>query len=140
MTKTQGLKMSKKPKAEMTVAAKIEALGADVAARVEKMRKYESSAIEKAGHDLKKADELRVSIHAQLKKAKALCREADAPMTFKEFQAKYAPNIGRTQLYQILAIADGRTNGGVGRAPTPSPRPIRRRRGPAQRPSHAAPV
>ena len=71
------------------------------------MREFEAHAEEKAGFELKKAAEKRAALEQALVEAHALCEAAGE--SFKTFQEKYAPNYKRTRLYQVLAIADGRT-------------------------------
>jgi hypothetical protein len=78
-----------------------------VAALYKSMREFEAHAEEKAGFELKKAAEKRAALEQALVKARELCKAAGED--FKAFQEKYAPNYKRTRLYQVLAIADGRT-------------------------------
>ncbi len=77
-----------------------------IAALYKSMREYEAHAEKKAGFELKKAAEKRTALEQTLLVAKELCKAAGED--FKAFQEKFAPNYKRTQLYQVLAIADGR--------------------------------
>jgi hypothetical protein len=77
-----------------------------VAALYKSMREFEAQAEAKAGFELKKAADKRAALEKALAEARELCKAAG--VKFKTFQQKYAPNYKRTQLYQILAIADGR--------------------------------
>ena len=78
-----------------------------VAALYQSMRKFEEDAEKKAGFELKKAAQKRAALEKALAEARELCKAAG--QSFKEFQEKYAPEYTRSQLYQVLAIADGRT-------------------------------
>lgn len=83
-------------------------LGREIAARVKNMKKYEEQAEEKAGFEIKKAmDERQAIEHKMIPEARVKCKAAGKP--FREFQAEYFPDMGRTKLYKVLAIADGRT-------------------------------
>jgi hypothetical protein len=77
-----------------------------VAALYKSMREFEAHAEKKAGFELKKAAEKRAALEKALAEARELCKAAGED--FKAFQKKYAPDYTRTQLYQVLAIADGR--------------------------------
>ena len=78
-----------------------------VAALYKSMREFEAHAEKKAGFELKKAAEKRAALEKALAEARELCKAAG--QSFKAFKKKFAPDYGRTRLYQILAIADGRT-------------------------------
>jgi hypothetical protein len=78
-----------------------------VTALYKSMREFEAHAEKKAGFELKKAAEKRAALEKALGEARDLCKAAGK--SFNEFQEKFAPDYKRTQLYQILAIADGRT-------------------------------
>lgn len=78
-----------------------------VAALYKSMREFEAHAEEKAGFELQKAAEKRAALEQALVEARELCKAAGKD--FKTFQEKYAPEYKRTRLYQVLAIADGRT-------------------------------
>ena len=78
-----------------------------VAALHESMRKFEAQAEEKAGFELQKAAEKRAALDKALVEARELCKAAGE--NFKAFQEKFAPQYKRSRLYQVLAIADGRT-------------------------------
>jgi hypothetical protein len=77
-----------------------------VAALYKSMREFEAHAEEKAGFELTKAAEKRAALEQALVEARDLCKAAG--QSFKAFKKKFAPDYGRTRLYQILAIADGR--------------------------------
>ena len=71
------------------------------------MRKYEAAANEKAGVELKNAQDERDTItKVLLVKAREKCK--DAGVSFKAFRKQYCPDLSRSRLYAILAIADGR--------------------------------
>lgn len=82
----------------------LESEGKFIAAQIEVMRRYETAAEEKAGHELKKAEENRATIEKRLADVHAKCTRGG----FTAFKAKYAPDFGRTKLYQILAIGSGK--------------------------------
>jgi hypothetical protein len=87
----------------------LEALGKQIAARYKNMQKYEEAAYEKAGFEYDKAKAERAAIENKLlPEARAKCKAAG--MSFVDFKKKYCPDMGRTKLYQVLAIADGRTS------------------------------
>jgi hypothetical protein len=87
--------------------AELEGLGKQIAARVKIMRDYDAAAEEKAGHELRKAQDERHTIHnVLLVQARAKCKEAGE--SFEKFRTQYCPDLGRSRLYAVLAIADGR--------------------------------
>jgi hypothetical protein len=107
----------KKPKAEAkkaeaeakraTAKAELEEIGKLIAARVKVMRDYDASAEAKAGHELRKAQDERDTIHkVLLVQARAKCKEAGE--SFQKFRKQYCPDLSRSRLYAVLAIADGR--------------------------------
>ena len=107
----------KKPKAEAkkaeaeakraTAKAELEEIGKQIAARVKIMRDYDAAAEEKAGHELRKAQDERDTIHnVLLVQARAKCKEAGE--SFEKFRKQYCPDLSRSRLYAVLAIADGR--------------------------------
>jgi len=107
----------KKPKAEAnkaeaeakraTAKAELEEIGKQIAARVKIMRDYDASAEEKAGHELRKAQDERDTINnVLLVQARAKCKEAGE--SFEKFRKQYCPVLSRSRLYAVLAIADGR--------------------------------
>jgi hypothetical protein len=57
-------------------AGALEQDGKKVAAQLQKVREYEAAAHEKAGHELKKADEFWVSLTQTLAEVKAKCKGA----------------------------------------------------------------
>ena len=101
---------AKKAEAEakrVTAKAELEKIGNEIAARVKIMREYDAAAAEKAGHDLRKAKDERDTINnVLLVQARAKCKEAGE--TFEKFRKQYCPDLGRSRLYALLAIADGR--------------------------------
>ena len=107
----------KKPKAEAkkaeaeakraTAKAELEEIGKQIAARVKIMRDYDAAAEEKAGHELRKAQDERDTINnVLLVQARAKCKEAGE--SFEKFRKQYCPDLSRSRLYTVLAIADGR--------------------------------
>ena len=71
------------------------------------MRDYDAAAEEKAGHDLRKAQDERDTINnVLLVQARAKCKEAGE--SFEKFRKQYCPDLSRSRLYTVLAIADGR--------------------------------
>jgi hypothetical protein len=82
----------------------LEPLGKEIAARLEKMRGYEATAQEKAGVELKKADDHWNSITQLLTQAKKKCDEGG----FKAFKEKYCPNLSRSRIYELLTIGSGK--------------------------------
>jgi hypothetical protein len=71
------------------------------------MRDYDASAEEKAGHELRKAQDERDTINnVLLVQARAKCKEAGE--SFEKFRKQYCPDLSRSRLYAVLAIADGR--------------------------------
>jgi hypothetical protein len=101
---------AKKAEAEAKRAAakaELEELGKQIAARVKIMQDYDASAHEKAGHDLRKAQDERDTINkVLLVQARAKCKEAGE--SFERFRKRYCPDLSRSRLYAVLAIADGR--------------------------------
>ena len=109
--------LGNKPKAEAkkadaeakraTAKAELEEIGKQIAARVKIMRDYDAAAEEKAGHELRKAQDERDTIHnVLLVQARAKCKEAGE--SFEKFRKQYCPDLSRSRLYAVLAIADGR--------------------------------
>ena len=96
-------------KTDKLTAAKIgkgelEELGKRIAVHFEKMQACETQAREKAGLELRKADDHRDTISQLLAEAKAKCDGGG----FKAFKKKYCPNLGRSRLYELLAIGSGK--------------------------------
>ena len=85
-------------------AGALKDLGERIAAHLKKVREYEATAREKAGVELQKAQDNRDSIAQLLAEAKAKCRD----LGFKAFKEKYCPDLGKTRLYELLSIGDGR--------------------------------
>lgn len=83
----------------------LEVEGKFIAAQIKTMRQYEAKANELAGVELRKAEDNRTTVEKRLAEVHAKCR-GDG---FKAFKAKYAPDFGRTKLYEILRIAAGKT-------------------------------
>jgi hypothetical protein len=87
--------------------AELEALGNQIAVRVRIMRDYDAAAEEKAGYELRKAQDERDTIHnVLLVQARTKCKEAGE--SFEKFRKQYCPDLSRSRLYAVLAIADGR--------------------------------
>lgn len=101
---------AKKAEAEAkraTAKAELEVLGKEIAARVKIMRNYDAAAEEKAGHELRKAQDERDTIqNVLLVQARTKCKEAGE--SFENFRKQYCPDLSRSRLYAVLAIADGR--------------------------------
>ena len=90
-----------------TAKAELEEIGKQIATRVKIMQDYDAAAEEKAGHDLRKAQDERDTIHnVLLVQARAKCKEAGE--SFEKFRKQYCPDLSRSRLYTVLAIADGR--------------------------------
>ena len=90
-----------------TAKAELEEIGKQIAARFKIMRDYDASAEEKAGHELRKAQDERDTINnVLLVQARAKCKEAGE--SFEKFRKQYCPDLSRSRLYAVLAIADGR--------------------------------
>jgi hypothetical protein len=90
-----------------TAKVELKEIGRQIAARVKIMRDYDAAAEEKAGHELRKAQDERDTIHnVLLVKARAKCKEAGE--SFEKFRKQYCPDLSRSRLYAVLAIADGR--------------------------------
>jgi hypothetical protein len=89
-------------------------LGKEIAARSQKVHVYEVAAREKARVELQKAQDHRDAIAQRLAEAKAQCRGSG----FKAFKAKYCTNIGRSRLYELLAIGSGNKSLEASRAAT----------------------
>ena len=85
-------------------AGALKDLGERIAAHLKKVREYEATAREKAGVELQKAQDNRDSIAQLLAEAKTKCRD----LGFKAFKEKYCPDLGKTRLYELLSIGDGR--------------------------------
>ena len=92
----------------LNMTDEIEQAGKEIAAQIKAARKYEAAAAEKAGTDLRKAADNWTSVYQRLAAVRAKCK--DAKVSFKEFKEKYCQGLGgRSKLYKVLAIADGRT-------------------------------
>jgi hypothetical protein len=90
-----------------TAKAELEKIGNEIAARVNNVRKYDAAAEEKAGYELRKAQDERDTINnVLLVQARAKCKEAGE--SFEKFRKQYCPDLSRSRLYVALAIADGR--------------------------------
>ncbi len=89
-----------------TAKGKLEEIGKIIAAHVKIMRDHDAAAEEKAGHELRKAQDERDTIMVLLVEARAKCREARE--SFETFRKQHCPDLGRSRLYAVLAIADGR--------------------------------
>ena len=94
---------------ELKAVEELVELGRQIAARYKNMQKYEAAAYEKAGYEYEKAKAEREAIENKLlPEAREKCKAAGK--SFAEFKQKHCPDMGRTKLYQVLAIADGRTS------------------------------
>ncbi len=89
-------------------AGALKDLGDRVAAHLKKVREYEAAAREKAGVELQKSQDNRDSIAHLLAEAKTKCKS----LGFKAFKEKYCPDLGKTRLYELLSIGDGRKTAG----------------------------
>ena len=79
-------------------------LGKRIAARLEKVRGYEAKARDKAGVELRKADDHWNTLTRELAEAKAKCDGGG----FKAFKKKYCPNLSRARIYKLIAIGAGK--------------------------------
>jgi hypothetical protein len=68
------------------------------------MRGYEAKAHEKAGVELRKADNHWNTISQLLAEVKEKCDGGG----FMAFQSKYCPDLGRSRIYELLAIGSGK--------------------------------
>jgi hypothetical protein len=84
--------------------AEVETLGRQIAARLQKVRDYEAKAQEKAGVELRKADDNWTTVTQLLAEAKAKCDAGG----FKAFKERYCPNLGRSRIYELLQIGSGK--------------------------------
>ena len=82
----------------------LEEIGKQIAERLKKVRQYEERAAEKAGVELKQAQNHRDSIAQLLAEAKQQC----SGLGFKVFKEKYCPDLGKSRIYELLAIGEGR--------------------------------
>jgi hypothetical protein len=100
--------------ADLVTAAQIEkgcptatdvlALGHQVRARLKTVRGYEAKAREKAGVELRKAEDNWITVTQLLAEAKAKCTVGG----FRAFKEKFCPNLGRSRIYELLQIASGK--------------------------------
>jgi hypothetical protein len=92
---------------QATAKAELEELGKQIAARVKIRQHYDAAAQEKAGRELRKAQDERDTIrNVLLGQARAKCKEAGE--SFEKFRKQCCPDLSRSRLYAVLAIADGR--------------------------------
>jgi hypothetical protein len=89
---------------EKDCPVEVQALGNRIAAHLQKMRDYEAKAHEKAGVELRKADDHWHTVTQLLAEAKAKCDVGG----FKAFKEKYCPNLSRSRIYELLAIGSGK--------------------------------
>jgi hypothetical protein len=82
----------------------VEALGYRIAAHLKKMRDYEIKAHEKAGVELRKAEDNWTTVTQLLAEAKAKCDAGG----FKAFKKKYCPDLSRSRIYELLEIGSGK--------------------------------
>ena len=87
-------------KAAMDVAAR----GCRIREQLKIARDYEAKARKKAGVELRKAENNWITVTQLLAEAKAKCSAGG----FKKFKAKYCPDLGRSRIYELLAIASGK--------------------------------
>src|SRR5689334_5772674 len=85
-------------------AIEVEALGYRIAAHLKKVRDYEAKAHEKAGVELRKAEDNWTTVTQLLAEAKAKCNAGG----FKAFKEKFCPNLSRSRIYQLLEIGTGK--------------------------------
>jgi hypothetical protein len=81
----------------------LEPLGMKIAAHLKKARAYEAKAHEKAGIELRKADDNWNSVTQLLAEAKAKCDGGG----FEAFKAKFCPDLERSRIYELLRIGSG---------------------------------
>jgi hypothetical protein len=103
MTKKNKTKPAKFDELQIKNGA-LEQDGKTVAAQLQKVRDYEASAKEKAGHELKKADEFWISLTKTLAEVKAKCKG----LGFKAFKEKYCPDLSRSRICELVAVGDGK--------------------------------
>jgi hypothetical protein len=103
-----------KPPVNDAAAVDVAALGSRIAAQLKTMRSYEVKAREKAGVELRKAQDNFDTITQLLAEAKAKCDGAG----FKAFKKRYCPNLSRSRVYELLAIGSGKTTIEESRAAT----------------------
>ena len=82
----------------------VQTLGRRIAAHLQKVRDYEAKAHEKAGVELRKADDNWTTVTQLLAEAKAKC-STDG---FKAFKEKYCPDLSRSRIYELLQIGSGK--------------------------------
>jgi hypothetical protein len=82
----------------------IQTLGDRVATHLDKARAYEARAHEKAGVELRKADDHWNTVTHLIATAKMRCDGSG----FDVFKAKYCPNLSRSRIYELLAIGSGK--------------------------------
>src|SRR5438309_4374312 len=82
----------------------VQTLGRRIAAHLQKVRDYEAKAHEKAGVELRKADDNWTTVTQLLAEAKAKC-STDG---FKVFKEKYCPDLSRSRIYELLQIGSGK--------------------------------
>jgi hypothetical protein len=92
----------------------LEPLGKRITAHLERMRGYEALAQQKAGIELKKAENNWITVTQLLAEAKGKCDKGG----FKAFQKKYCPDLGRSRIYELLALGSGKKTIEASRAAT----------------------
>jgi hypothetical protein len=85
-------------------AIEVEALGYRIAAHLRKMRDYEAKAHEKAGVELRKAEDNWTTVTQLLAEAKQKCSTGG----FKAFKGKFCPDLSRSRIYELLQIGSGK--------------------------------
>jgi hypothetical protein len=84
-------------------ATDVLAIGHQIRARLKTMG-YETKAREKAGVELRKANDNWITVTQLLAEAKAKCNAGG----FKAFKEKFCPDLGRSRIYELLAIGAGK--------------------------------
>ena len=82
----------------------VEDLGHRIAAHIQAARGYEAKAHEKAGVELRKADNNWTTVTQLLTEAKAKCDTGG----FEAFKEKYCPDLSCSRIYELLQIGSGK--------------------------------
>jgi hypothetical protein len=89
----------------VAIDGELEHLGKHIAAHLLKARAYEAKVHEKAGVELRRADDHWNTVTQLLAEAKAKCGAGG----FEAFKRKYCPDLSRSRIYELLAIGSGKT-------------------------------
>jgi hypothetical protein len=89
---------------EKDCPTEVEALGYRIAAHLQKVRDYEAKAHEKAGVELRKADDNWTTVTQLLAEAKVKCDAGG----FKAFKERFCPDLSRSRIYELLQIGSGK--------------------------------